>query len=147
MKLRPTQFGVRENTASPRQHASRLALSLSLSQKQRVSLASDKDEKGAPPASLVVEAPDQFRGETPNEATREEERDDSHLLTVQDVAELLQVRVSWVYKHASPQSPNPLPCMKLGKYLRFRSTDIMAFLRSNSANSGRFALNSYDHRR
>jgi excisionase family DNA binding protein len=26
MKLRPTQFGVRENTASPRQHASRLEL-------------------------------------------------------------------------------------------------------------------------
>lgn len=26
MKLRPTQFGVRENTASPRQHASRLAV-------------------------------------------------------------------------------------------------------------------------
>ncbi len=136
MKLRPTQFGVRGNTASPRQHASRLALSSSFSQKQRVSLASDKDEKGTPPASLTVEAPDKFRGETPNEATGEEERDDGHLLTVQDVAELLQVRVSWVYKHAGPQCPNPLPRMKLGKYLRFRSTDIMAFLRSTSANSG-----------
>ena len=135
MKLRPTQFGVRENTASPRQHASRLAVSLSLPQKQGVSLASDKDKKGAPPASLAVEGPDKFRGEIPNEATGEEKRDYSHLLTVQDVAELLQVRVSWVYKHAGPQCPNPLPCMKLGKYLRFRSTDIMAFLRSNSVNS------------
>jgi len=147
MKLRPTKFGVRENTASSRQHASRHAVSSSLSQKQGVSVASVKDEKGAPRTSLVVEASDRFRGEIQHQATGEEERDDSHLLTVQDVAELLQVPVSWVYKHAGPQCPNPLPCMKLGKYLRFRSTDIMAFLRSSSANSVRFALNSYDHRR
>ncbi len=135
MKLRPTQFGVRENTASSRQHASRLAVSSSLSQKQRVSVAADKDENGAPPACLVVEPRETFHGENPHEATGEKERGDSHLLTVQDVAELLQVPVSWVYKHAGPQCSNPLPCMKLGKYLRFRSTDIMAFLRSNSANS------------
>ncbi len=147
MKLRPTQFGARENTASPRQHASRLAVSPSLSQKQRVSVASVKDEKSAPPTRLVVEAHDRFRGETQHDATGEEERDDSHLLTVQNVAELLQVPVSWVYKHAGPQCSNPLPCIKLGKYLRFRSTDIMAFLKSTSANSVRFALNSYDHRR
>jgi predicted DNA-binding transcriptional regulator AlpA len=147
MKLRPTQFGVRENTASSRRHASRPAVSSSLSQKQRVSVASVKDEKGAPPTCLVVEAPDTFRGENPQEATEGKERDDSHLLTVHDVAELLQVPVSWVYKHAGPQCPNPLPCMKLGKYLRFRSNDILAFLRSTSANSVRFALNSYDHRR
>jgi len=146
MKLRPTQFGVRENTASPRQHASRLAVSSSLSQKQRVSVASDKDGNGAPPTCITVEAPDRVRCETKHDATAEE-GDDNHLLTVRDVAELLQVPVSWVYKHAGPQCSNPLPYMKLGKYLRFRSTDIMAFLRSTSANSVRFALNSYDHRR
>jgi predicted DNA-binding transcriptional regulator AlpA len=147
MKLPPTQFGVREKTASPRQHASRFAVSSSLSQKQRVSVASVKDENGAPPTCLAVEAPDKCRGETQHDATGGEKRDESHLLTVRDVAELLQVPVSWVYKHAGPQCPNPLPCMKLGKYLRFRSTDIMAFLRSTATNSVRFALNSYDHRR
>jgi predicted DNA-binding transcriptional regulator AlpA len=147
MKLRPTQFGARENTASPRQHASRLAVGSSLSEKHRVSVASDKDWDGAPPTCLTVEAPDRVRCETKHDATAEEERGDNHLLTVRDVAELLQVPVSWVYKHAGPQCPNPLPYMKLGKYLRFRSTDIMAFLRSTRANSVRFALNSYDHRR
>jgi hypothetical protein len=147
MKSRPTQFGARENTASPRQHASRLAVSSSSSQKQRVPVASVKDENGAPPTRLAVEEPVGFCGETQYDATGEKERDDSHLLTVRDVAELLQVPVSWVYKHAGPQSPNPLPCIKLGKYLRFRFTDIMAFLKSASANSVRFALNSYDHRR
>lgn len=147
MKLRPTQFGVRENSASLRQHASRLSVSSSLSQKQRVSVASVKDEKGAPPTRLVVEAHDRFRGETQHDATGEEERGDNQLLTVRDVAELLQVPVSWVYKHAGPRCPNPLPFIKLGKYLRFRSTDIMTFLRGNSPNSVRFALNSYGHRR
>lgn len=147
MKLPATQFGVRENTASPRQHASRLAVSSSLPEKQRVSVASDKNENGAPPICLTVEAPDRVRCETKHDATAEEERGDSHLLTVRDVAELLQVPVSWVYKHAGPQYPNPLPCIKLGKYLRFRSTDIMAFLRRTSVNSARFALNSYDHQR
>jgi predicted DNA-binding transcriptional regulator AlpA len=147
MKLRPTQFGVRENTPSPRQHASRLAVSSSLSEKQRLSVASDKDGNGDHPTRLAFGVPDGFRGETPDETTREKESDDNHLLTVRDVAELLQVHVSWVYKHAGPQCHNPLPCMKLGKYLRFRSTDIMAFLRSTRANSVRFALNSYDHRR
>lgn len=131
MKLPATQFGVRENTASPRQHASRLAVSSSLSQKQRVSVASVKDENG----------------ETQYDATAGEERDDNQLLTVRDVAELLQVPVSWVYKHAAPRCPNPLPFIKLGKYLRFRSTDIMAFLRSTSLSSVCFALNSYGHRR
>jgi predicted DNA-binding transcriptional regulator AlpA len=147
MKFRPTQFGVRENTASPRQHASRLAVSSSLSQKQRVSVASVKDENGAPPTHVAVEAPDAFRGETQYDATGGEEREDNQLLTVRDVAELLQVPVSWVYKHAGPRCPSPLPFIKLGKYLRFRSTDIMAFLRSTSPNSVRFTLNSYGHRR
>jgi hypothetical protein len=32
MKSRPTQFGVRENTASSRQHASRLAMNASVLQ-------------------------------------------------------------------------------------------------------------------
>ncbi len=147
MKFRSTQFGVRGNTASQRQHASRLAVSSSSSEKERVLPASDRDEEGASAASLVVVAPGRFRNEPPDEAAGEEKRDDSHLLTVQDVAELLQVHVSWVYKHAGRQCPNPLPYVKLGKYLRFRSTDIMTYLRSNSPNSVRFALNSYGHRR
>ncbi len=36
-------------------------------------------------------APGRFRSEPPDEATGEEKRDDSHLLTVQDVAELLHL--------------------------------------------------------
>jgi predicted DNA-binding transcriptional regulator AlpA len=147
MKLRSTQFGVRGNTASPRQHAPRLVVSSPLSQRQRVSAGAVEDERGASTTRLAVEAPDAFRGETQHDATGGEERDDNQLLTVRDVAEFLQVPVSWVYKHAGPRCPNPLPCMKLGKYLRFRSTDIMAFLGRTRANSLRFALNSHDHRR
>jgi excisionase family DNA binding protein len=50
------------------------------------------------------------------------------LLTVQEVAEILKVPVSWVYEHARPDCRNPLPCIKLGKYLRFEEQAIREFL-------------------
>ena len=81
-----------------------------------------------------------------NPATGGEEKEESQLLTVHDVAELLQVPVSWVYEHTRRQCPNPLPYLKLGKYLRFHSADIANYLASASENSARFALNSHDYR-
>lgn len=50
------------------------------------------------------------------------------LLTVSEVAALLKVPVSWVYEHTRPECLNPLPCMKLGKYLRFSAAEIADYL-------------------
>ena len=50
------------------------------------------------------------------------------LLTVSDVAAMLKVPVSWVYEHTRPEYQNPLPCLKLGKYLRFSASDIADYL-------------------
>lgn len=41
------------------------------------------------------------------------------LLTVQQVAELLQVPVSWVYGRMRKRSLERLPAYRLGKYWRF----------------------------
>ena len=41
------------------------------------------------------------------------------LLTVRDVAERLRVPVSWVYEHVRPDCRDPIPHVKLGKYVRF----------------------------
>ena len=56
------------------------------------------------------------------------------LLTVHEVAELLRVPVSWVYEHTRPRCGDQLPHVKIGKYLRFFSADIFAYL-----NAGRGA--------
>ena len=60
------------------------------------------------------------------------------LLTVREVAKLLQVPVSWVYEHTRPECRDPLPHVKVGKYLRFFAADILGYLA---------AVQSGNHRR
>ena len=50
------------------------------------------------------------------------------LLTVHEVAEILKVPVSWVYEHTRPGCRDPLPSIKVGKYLRFSAADILDFI-------------------
>lgn len=50
---------------------------------------------------------------------------DEPLLTVQDVAKRFNVPVSWVYATAEADQ---LSHIKLGRYLRFRESDIAAYL-------------------
>jgi len=48
---------------------------------------------------------------------------DAALLTVDEVAHLLRVPRSWVYSHL-----NLLPTIRLGRYVRFRRSEIDDFL-------------------
>ena len=50
------------------------------------------------------------------------------LLTVHEVAELLRVPASWVYERTRRRGAERLPHLKIGKYLRFFSSDILAYL-------------------
>lgn len=50
------------------------------------------------------------------------------LLTVQEVAQILKVPVSWVYEHTRAGCRDPLPYVKVGKYLRFLAADITSYL-------------------
>jgi excisionase family DNA binding protein len=50
------------------------------------------------------------------------------LLTVEEVAEVLKVPVSWVYEHTRRRSPDRIPGFRLGKYWRFRLSDVLAWL-------------------
>ena len=49
------------------------------------------------------------------------------LLTVQQVAELLQVPVSWVYGRLRKRSLERLPGYRVGKYWRFDRQEVLAF--------------------
>ena len=50
------------------------------------------------------------------------------LLTVQQVAELLQVPVSWVYERVRKRSLERLPGYRLGKYWRFREEEVLTWI-------------------
>ena len=43
---------------------------------------------------------------------------ENDVLTVQEAADLLRVKVSWIY--ARVEGVNDLPVMRVGRYLRFR---------------------------
>ncbi len=55
-----------------------------------------------------------------------QERD--KLLTVEELAGLLQVPPSWVYSQTRKRSANRIPGFRLGKYWRFRESDVMSWL-------------------
>jgi excisionase family DNA binding protein len=106
MKSHSPQFALRENTASSRQHAPRFESS------EESSLSS------------------------PNMAARTEAtREESHLLTVHEVATLLQVPVSWVYGRMRKRSVERLPGYRLGKYWRFREAEVLAWVESQRRDS------------
>jgi excisionase family DNA binding protein len=50
------------------------------------------------------------------------------LLTVEELSELLKVPVSWVYQRTRQRGLNRLPGFRLGKYWRFRKSDVLAWL-------------------
>jgi excisionase family DNA binding protein len=50
------------------------------------------------------------------------------LLTVHEVAEFLRVPASWVYERTRRHGRDRLPHVKIGKYLRFRLSDLEAYL-------------------
>ena len=51
-----------------------------------------------------------------------------NLLTVDEVAAILRVPKSWIYAHL-----NGLPTIRLGRYVRFKRSDIEEFLASKGS--------------
>jgi excisionase family DNA binding protein len=52
----------------------------------------------------------------------------TQLLTIEEVAELLHVPVSWVYGKTRRRSMDRVPGFRLGKYWRFREADVLAWI-------------------
>ena len=64
-------------------------------------------------------------------ATGEKNIHQNRLLTIQELADLLQVPVSWVYAHTRERCTNPIPGIRLGKYWRFDKADVEAWIDAN----------------
>jgi len=65
---------------------------------------------------------------TPNEEPNrmsQAVRAEFSLLTAQDVADLLKVKIGWIYDQVEAET---FPVIRLGRQLRFRVSDIQAYL-------------------
>ena len=128
MKTPPTQFDVRENTASKRQHDLRSATDV-----HSKSICTEEQDLNAPisPPNNESQTTDfETRLHAAQQRAATGERDDSQLLTVRDVAEMLQVPVSWVYGRMRKVCADRIPGIRLGKYWRFSEEDVTAWLRA-----------------
>lgn len=62
--------------------------------------------------------------------------DPGNILTVEELAKRLKVPVSWVYEKQRARYSNPLPTLKIGRYLRFDWAQVSAWLQSTSTVAG-----------
>jgi excisionase family DNA binding protein len=125
---RQSQFGAHENTASERQHASRLAAPRPTSE-----IHFDQNQDSSERGALIENPEDQLqqtvqaapqRAATGGEARANSDR----LLTIREVADLLQVPVSWVYGRTRKRTIDRLPGYRLGKYWRFDREQVLAWV-------------------
>jgi len=131
---RESQLGMRKNPApQQRQHGLRLAAEVAsdaVSPKEvpqtlsSVESNSQKSEAQSPPHAAPIRA-----------ATVRNGGGESHLLTVGEVAQLLQVPVSWIYARTRHRSKDRLPGYRLGKYWRFDRGEILAWVESQGRHS------------
>jgi len=58
-----------------------------------------------------------------------------NLLSVDELAESLNVKKSWIYSRSRETGPDAMPMYKVGKYCRFVLDDVLTWLKSqNEAN-------------
>src|SRR2546425_746715 len=81
----------------------------------------------AVPAPRIATIRPSDRGESTN-STSAPDLDAEVLLTVQKVAQILNVPVSWVYEHVRRSAAHRLPHVRVGKYIRFEASAIRDWL-------------------
>jgi hypothetical protein len=121
MNRRLSQFDLRENTASPRQHASRPA----------VSTASETTCEARPYRFAIPRSPLRATPTVDSESavdtrTNEisylapEDRGQYEFLDCKQLAERWNVPETWIRERVRRRSQDPLPHVRFGKYVRFR---------------------------
>ena len=129
MKVRNVQFGERKNPDSSRVHGLRLAVR-SLPVESVRKLESANGAEPAPlPAPYEAGRPELPLNSLQNEATWGTDTGRGRLLTVEEVAVLLHVPVSWVYGRTRKRSLERLPGYRIGKYWRFREDEVLAWVK------------------
>jgi len=55
-------------------------------------------------------------------------QDAMEILTPEEVAKRLKVSVRWVYEKRRPRAKNPIPCLPMGRYIRFDWNRVLKWL-------------------
>lgn len=50
------------------------------------------------------------------------------MMTLEELAAKLKVPKSWIYNRTRPSAKDPIPCHKIGKYLRFIPSEVECHL-------------------
>jgi excisionase family DNA binding protein len=135
MNTRPTQFGVRENTASSRQQAPHVAAN---THSNFAPLTEGSLEIRPTPLRDALSAKgfeNSVHGALQDAATGRDAKDEPRLLNVPEVAKLLRVPVSWVYGRMRKRSLERMPGYRLGKYWRFRKDEVLAWVERHCGGS------------
>src|SRR5260370_42229926 len=111
MRMNHTQFGIRENTASPGQHASRPAVE-NLSNSTCIEEGSKTQNSSLRNQIQVPKLENSRHAASEHAATVGKRTEENHLLTIREVAEVLQVPVSWVYGRMRKRSSERLPAYR-----------------------------------
>jgi excisionase family DNA binding protein len=126
MKSRPTQFGVRENTASSRQHASCFATVVSLNAGHPQRQSSETQQPPSQEESRGTTTKRPLHAASDNAATeRETARTDDSPLTVKEAAKFLGVSSQIVYLWVERKQIPHLRVM--GRNIRFLKPDLETF--------------------
>jgi predicted DNA-binding transcriptional regulator AlpA len=59
--------------------------------------------------------------------------DPSQILTLDEIAARLKTSKRWVYEKSRKRCLDPLPTIRIGRYLRFNWIDVSIWLRKNSS--------------
>jgi len=62
------------------------------------------------------------------EAKHTSENDPDALLTIDEVSKILKVPKSFLYAPCRRKGPDPIPCVKIGKYLRYYLRAVMEWI-------------------
>lgn len=50
-------------------------------------------------------------------------------LTVNELSELLKIPKSWIYSRTRIKDKNSIPCIRIGKYVRFDESEVLEWLK------------------
>ena len=68
--------------------------------------------------------------ETKKNGRHHQKNSGQKLMTIDELAEMLDVPKGWIYQRTRERSPSTIPFYKLGKYLRFDPNEVWAWLES-----------------
>ena len=62
--------------------------------------------------------------------------DQAEFLTIVEISTRLKLKPSFFYAPVRRKGPDPIPCLRIGKYIRYRLPDVMAWIEKQNEARG-----------